>query len=106
MLLVAALAAACSSVIVVVRHGQAPVPPAGAAAPRPARAGPPSRSAQNPSGVYSTLAPELKKIYSSYPDNLIASPWATTKITAKPPWKIGYIAFAITNPYNQHVLTG
>jgi ABC-type sugar transport system substrate-binding protein len=49
---------------------------------------------------------ELKKIYTSYPDDLIASPWATTKITAKPPWKIGYIAFAITNPYNQHVLDG
>ena len=29
-----------------------------------------------------------------------------TKITAKPPWKIGYIAFAITNPYNADVLTG
>jgi ABC-type sugar transport system substrate-binding protein len=61
---------------------------------------------KNPSGVYSTLSPELKKIYTSYPDNLIVSPWATTKITAKPPWKIGYVAFAITNPYNQHVLDG
>ncbi len=61
---------------------------------------------KNPSGVYSTLSPELKKIYTSYPDDLIESPWATTKITAKPPWKIGYVAFAITNPYNQHVLDG
>ena len=61
---------------------------------------------KNPSGVYTTLSPELKKIYTSYPDNLIVSPWATTKITAKPPWKIGYVAFAITNPYNQHVLDG
>jgi ribose transport system substrate-binding protein len=60
----------------------------------------------NPDGVYKTLSPELKKIYSSFPGELIASPWATTKITAKPPWKIGYIAFAITNPYNQDVLTG
>jgi ribose transport system substrate-binding protein len=60
----------------------------------------------NPSGVYSTLSPQLKQIYSSFPGELIASPWATTKITAKPPWKIGYIAFAITNPYNQDVLTG
>jgi ribose transport system substrate-binding protein len=61
---------------------------------------------KNPGGVYKTLSPDLQKIYTSYPDNLIASPWATTKITAKPPWKIGYIAFAITNPYNQHVLDG
>jgi ribose transport system substrate-binding protein len=61
---------------------------------------------KNPGGVYATLSPELKKIYTSYPDELIQSPWATTKITAKPPWKIGYIAFAITNPYNQHVLDG
>jgi ribose transport system substrate-binding protein len=61
---------------------------------------------KNPSGVYSSLSPDLKKIYTSYPDNLIVSPWATTKITAKPPWKIGYVAFAITNPYNQHVLDG
>jgi ribose transport system substrate-binding protein len=60
----------------------------------------------NPSGVYSTLSPELKQIYSSFPGELIASPWATTKITAKPPWKIGYIAFAITNPYNQDSLNG
>ena len=51
-------------------------------------------------------AASLKTIYSSYPNELIQSPWATTKITAKPPWKIGFIAFAITNPYNQDVLTG
>jgi ABC-type sugar transport system substrate-binding protein len=61
---------------------------------------------KNPGGVYSSLSPELKKIYTSYPDELIESPWATTKITAKPPWKVGYVAFAITNPYNQHVLDG
>jgi ribose transport system substrate-binding protein len=60
----------------------------------------------NPSGIYSTLSPQLKEIYSSFPGELIASPWATTKITAKPPWKIGYIAFAITNPYNQDSLNG
>jgi ABC-type sugar transport system substrate-binding protein len=48
----------------------------------------------------------LQKIYTSYPGTLSASPWATQKITAKPPWKIGYIAFAITNPYNQHSLDG
>jgi ribose transport system substrate-binding protein len=34
-----------------------------------------------------------------------ASPWAHSK-PVKGPWKIGYIAFAITNPYNQHVLDG
>ncbi len=59
----------------------------------------------NPSGVYASMPASLKSIYSSFPGELIASPWATTKITAKPPWKIGYIAFAITNPYNQDVLT-
>ena len=61
---------------------------------------------KNPDGVYSSLSDDLKKIYTSYPDDLIQSPWATTKIKAKPPWKIGYVAFAITNPYNQHVLDG
>jgi ABC-type sugar transport system substrate-binding protein len=60
----------------------------------------------NPGGVYAGLSADLKQIYSSYPGELIQSPWATTKITAKPPWKIGYIAFAITNPYNQDSLTG
>ena len=60
----------------------------------------------NPSGVYSTMSPALKAVYSSFPGQLIASPWATTKITAKPPWKIGYIAFAITNQYNQDSLNG
>src|SRR5882757_6608292 len=60
----------------------------------------------HPSGVYASMPANLKSIYSSYPNELIQSPWATTKITAKPPWKIGFIAFAITNPYNQDVLTG
>ena len=60
----------------------------------------------NPGGAYQTLSPELQKIYTSYPGTLTASPWATQKITAKPPWKIGYIAFAITNPYNQDSLNG
>lgn len=60
----------------------------------------------NPSGVYASMSTNLKAIYSSYPGELIASPWATTKITAKPPWKIGYIAFAITNQYNQDSLNG
>jgi ribose transport system substrate-binding protein len=60
----------------------------------------------NPNGVYKTMSTSLKAVYSSYPGDLIASPWLTTKITAKPPWKIGYIAFAITNQYNQDSLTG
>jgi ABC-type sugar transport system substrate-binding protein len=47
---------------------------------------------------------QLQNIYSSYPDNIFASPWAKKKITKKPPWKIGYIAFAITNQYNNNVL--
>jgi ribose transport system substrate-binding protein len=60
----------------------------------------------NPTGVYASMPASLKAIYSSYPGELIQSPWATTKITAKPPWKIGYVAFAITNPYNQDSLNG
>jgi ribose transport system substrate-binding protein len=60
----------------------------------------------NPTGVYASMPTSLKTIYSSYPGELIQSPWATTKITAKPPWKIGYVAFAITNPYNQDSLNG
>src|SRR5207302_8195708 len=61
---------------------------------------------KNPSGVYATMPETLKNIYSSYPNDLYPSPWATKKITAKPPWKIGYIAFAITNQYNDDVLKG
>jgi ribose transport system substrate-binding protein len=60
----------------------------------------------NPTGVYASMSPALKDIYSSFPGQLIQSPWATTKIKAKPPWKIGFIAFAITSPYNYHVLVG
>jgi ribose transport system substrate-binding protein len=58
----------------------------------------------NKNGVYKTMSQQLKDIYASYPDKLITSPWATTKIKAKPPWKIGYVAFAITNQYNANVL--
>src|SRR5579863_443337 len=59
----------------------------------------------NPSGIYSTLSSALKSVYSSDPGALNASPWANSK-PVKGPWKIGYIAFAITNPYNQHELDG
>jgi ribose transport system substrate-binding protein len=59
----------------------------------------------NPGGIYKTLSASLKAVYSSDPGALNASPWAHSK-PVKGPWKIGYIAFAITNPYNQHVLDG
>jgi len=58
----------------------------------------------NKSGVYKTMPTSLQNIYGSYPDKLVASPWATTKITAKPPWKIGYITVGVSNPYQNHVL--
>jgi ABC-type sugar transport system substrate-binding protein len=101
-LLVAAVAAACSS-----SASSAPSSTAKAGSTASAKCGtsvPVGPS--NPSGVYATLPTNLKAIYASFPGELIASPWATTKITAKPPWKIGFIAFAITNPYNADVLTG
>src|SRR5579871_1264295 len=59
----------------------------------------------NPSGIYKTMTPALKAVYSSDPGALNASPWAHSK-PVKGPWKIGYIAFAVTNPYNQHVVDG
>jgi len=59
----------------------------------------------NPSGIYSSLSPALKAVYSSDPGALNPSPWAHSK-PVKGPWKIGYIAFAVTNPYNQHVVDG
>ena len=59
----------------------------------------------NPSGIYKTMTPALKAVYSSDPGALVASPWANSK-PVKGPWKIGYIAFAVTNPYNQHVVDG
>ena len=59
----------------------------------------------NPNGIYTSLTPALKAVYASDPGALNASPWAHSK-PVKGPWKIGYIAFAITNPYNQHVLDG
>jgi ribose transport system substrate-binding protein len=59
---------------------------------------------KNKDGVYSTMPQELQDIYSSYPDNLIESPWATKKITAKPPWKIGYITVGVSNQYQNNVL--
>jgi ABC-type sugar transport system substrate-binding protein len=59
---------------------------------------------KNKDGVYATMPKTLQDIYSSYPDNLIESPWATKKITAKPPWKIGYITVGVSNQYQNNVL--
>jgi ribose transport system substrate-binding protein len=58
----------------------------------------------NKNGVFSTMPKSLQDIYGSYPDKIVASPWATQKIKAKPPWKIGYVAIGISNPYNNDVL--
>jgi ribose transport system substrate-binding protein len=58
----------------------------------------------NKDGVYGTMPKQLQDIYSSYPDALIESPWATKKITAKPPWKIGYITVGVSNQYQNNVL--
>jgi ribose transport system substrate-binding protein len=104
--LVSALAAACSSSSSTTSSSGSTAGSGGGAAAASSCGTAVAVGPKNPDGVYSSLSPELKKIYTSYPDELIASPWATTKITAKPPWKIGYVAFAITNPYNQHVLDG
>lgn len=54
--------------------------------------------------VVKSMPKTLRDIYSSYPDKLVASPWATTKIKAKPPWKIGYITVGVSNAYQNHVL--
>ena len=59
---------------------------------------------KNKNGVYKTMPKALQDIYGSYPDNLVASPWATTKIKSKPPWKIGYITIGISNQYQNNVL--
>ena len=63
------------------------------------------RARQQERDLQARCRPRCKKIYSSDPGALNASPWAHSK-PVKGPWKIGYIAFAITNPYNQHVLDG
>ena len=64
----------------------------------------PSRRPDEPERRLRDDAEALKDIYGSYPNSIVASPWATTKIKAKPPWKIGYITIGISNPYN-NVLT-
>jgi ribose transport system substrate-binding protein len=58
----------------------------------------------NKDGVYATMPKKFQDIYSSYPAELVESPWATKKITAKPPWKIGYITVGVSNQYQNNVL--
>jgi ribose transport system substrate-binding protein len=55
--------------------------------------------------VFRKMSKQLQDVYHSYPDNIVASPWTTTKIKAKPPWKIGYITIGVSNPYQNNVLT-
>ena len=57
------------------------------------------------SALFRKMPKQLQDIYHSYPDNIVASPWAKTKIKAKPPWKIGYITIGVSNPYQNNVLT-
>jgi ribose transport system substrate-binding protein len=55
--------------------------------------------------IFRKMPKQLQDIYHSYPDNIMVSPWATTKIKAKPPWKIGYITIGVSNPYQNNVLS-
>ncbi len=55
--------------------------------------------------IFRKMPKELQDIYHSYPDSVLLSPWATTKIKAKPPWKIGYMTIGVSNPYQNNVLT-
>jgi ribose transport system substrate-binding protein len=59
---------------------------------------------KNPEGVYAEMSKELQDVYSSYPENIYESPWATKKIDKKPPWKIGYITVGVSNQYQNNVL--
>jgi ribose transport system substrate-binding protein len=54
--------------------------------------------------AFQSMSPRLQGIYGSYPEEVVVSPWATKKITAKPPWKIGYITIGISNQYQNNVL--
>jgi ribose transport system substrate-binding protein len=59
----------------------------------------------NPKGIYKTLPPALKAVYSSDPGALTPSVWAHSK-PVKGPWKIGFIQVAITNAYQQDLNNG
>jgi ribose transport system substrate-binding protein len=52
----------------------------------------------NPNGIYKTFSPTLKALYSVYPNEVNASPWANWK-GVKPPWRLGYIDFASGTPF-------
>jgi ribose transport system substrate-binding protein len=54
--------------------------------------------------AFQSMSPRLQDIYGSYPEEVVISPWATKEITAKPPWKIGYITIGISNQYQNNVL--
>jgi ribose transport system substrate-binding protein len=54
--------------------------------------------------AFKSMSKTLQDIYHSYPDKVYESPWATTKVKAKPPWKIGYVTLGVSDPYNNHVL--
>jgi ribose transport system substrate-binding protein len=54
--------------------------------------------------AFQSMSERLQGIYGSYPEEVVVSPWATKKITAKPPWKIGYITIGISNQYQNNVL--
>jgi ribose transport system substrate-binding protein len=59
----------------------------------------------NPNGVYSSLSPALKAVYSSDPGTLTPSVWAKSK-RVKGPWKIGLVEIAIINAYQKDLLDG
>ena len=54
--------------------------------------------------AYQSMSDRLKDVYSSYPEAIEESPWATKKIDKKPPWKIGYITVGVSNQYQNNVL--
>lgn len=58
----------------------------------------------NKTGVYASLPPALKSLYSSYPYTLSASPWAN-HMFPKGPWKIGFIGYPSVNQYFIHRLS-
>jgi ribose transport system substrate-binding protein len=56
------------------------------------------------SELFQQMSDKLKSAYAGYPDALQPSGWATKEITAKPPWKIGYITVGVSNQYQNNVL--
>jgi ribose transport system substrate-binding protein len=54
--------------------------------------------------AFQSMSERLQGVYGSYPEDVVESPWATKKITAPMPWKIGYITIGISNQYQNNVL--